>query len=231
MPGPFLLLFDVDGTLLRTDGAGLRAFNRGIEEAMGWTGALAGVSLAGMTDSAIVDSVSRRFQGRPLSAPEREKIYSRYLAALGPELARSEGYRILPGVRDFLRACHGRPHLLLGLGTGNLETGARLKLERGGLNHFFPFGGFGSDAEQREDLLRIAVRRGEARWNRTVPEDHVIIIGDTPRDVSAGKIIGAKTLGVATGPFSEACLREAGADWVFPDLTRSEPLREALALE
>ncbi len=218
MPGPLVLLFDLDGTLVRTGGAGVRAFERGFVEALGWAGALDGLSMAGRTDPSIAQEAARRRIGRDLSEPELAAVFAHYLACLPGELAAAPAYRVLPGVREFLEAHRDDPGTRLGLGTGNLEPGAHLKLARGGLDGYFAFGGYGSDARERTELLRVGIRRAEAGLGERVPPERVVVIGDTPLDIAAGRAVGARTLSVATGPYAPAVLAEAGADAVFEDL-------------
>lgn len=207
-----LLLFDIDGTLIRTDKAGMRAFNRGFFETLGWPDALSRISPAGMTDLGIARQVAMRFQGRPLTDAQTQAVFRRYLECLPDELRNSAGYRVLPGIAEFLEQQSRRPGVLLGLGTGNLESGARIKLDHGGLNPYFAFGGFGSDAEERTEVLRVAVQRAEKLSGQAWPLERVLVIGDTPLDVAAGKALGARTVGVATGPFRKEELLAAGAD-------------------
>jgi phosphoglycolate phosphatase len=229
MPAPLVLLFDLDGTLVRTGGAGVRAFERGFGEALGWPGALDGLSMAGRTDPGIAQAAALRRIGRELTETELGSVFAHYLACLPEELAATPGYRVLPGIREFLEAHARDPLTLLGLGTGNLEAGARLKLVRGGLEGYFTFGGYGSDARERPDVLRAAVRRAEARLGGRVPPERVVVIGDTPLDAAAGRAIGARTLCVATGPFTCAALAAGPADVVVPDFGERKAVDAALA--
>ena len=137
------------------------------------------------------------------------------------EVERSATYRVLPGVPELLTLLAARGDCLLGLGTGNIETGARIKLARADLNRFFAFGGFGSDAEDRTEVLRRGVARGEA-WRAGRAADgpaQVVVIGDTHLDVESGRALGARTVAVATGGESTAALAEAGPDLLLADLT------------
>lgn len=222
MTKPWVLLFDVDGTLIRTGGAGIRAMRRGFMEVLGWPDALTNVSLAGMTDMGIAHQEGRRHLGRMLTPEELEAAFARYLVCLREELDAAADFRVLPGVREFLAARHLDPRFLLALGTGNLEAGARIKLEHADLMKFFVCGGYGSDALLRPDVLRAGVRRAEALLGAPVAPERVIVIGDTPLDVAAGQAVGARTLAVATGPFAVEVLRESGASAVAPDLASPE---------
>jgi phosphoglycolate phosphatase-like HAD superfamily hydrolase len=212
-----LFLFDIDGTLIGGGGAGRRAFDRACLEVLGVDGALDGLKLDGMTDPLILEHVFTTHLGRAPREGEGEAVLARYLVHLGPEVARAP-YRIFPGVERALDRVAALPGSGVGLCTGNLAEGARLKLERGDLWRRFAFGGFGSDARQRADVVRVAIARGEAHLGTRVPKEKVWVIGDTPRDVDAAHAAGVPAVGVATGSFSVDELREAGADLAYPTL-------------
>jgi phosphoglycolate phosphatase-like HAD superfamily hydrolase len=142
-----------------------------------------------------------------------------YVTILPEEVQRSE-YTILPGILQFLEDFHGHSKLTFGLATGNVERGARIKLDRGNLNRFFPFGGFGSDAESRTELIRRAAENGIQHAGVLFHPDNVFVIGDTPRDIVAGREAGFQTVGVAAGDYSIQDLEEAGADLVLADFKR-----------
>ena len=142
-----------------------------------------------------------------------------YVRHLQDAVAVADRFRVLPGVPELLSALAGRAGLAIGLGTGNVERGARLKLDRARLNHYFPFGGFGSDCEQRSDLLRVGAARGAARLACPREACRVVVIGDTPRDVTAAQAIGAESVVVATGGHTREELRAAEPTALFDDLT------------
>ena len=217
---PSILLFDIDGTLIRSGGAGARALERAMEEALGLEKVRAGFSFGGMTDRAIF----RRMLGELGIEPSEEAIgaiLAIYPDILRQEVARAEAYAVAPGMHEALEALADAadPERAVGLGTGNIEVGARIKLERGGLNHHFAFGGFGCDAEDRAELLAAGAARGAARLGAPLEECSVLVIGDTPRDVAAAHAIGATCLAVATGGATREALAEAGADHLFDDMT------------
>jgi phosphoglycolate phosphatase-like HAD superfamily hydrolase len=203
-----LYLFDIDGTLVSGDGAGRRAFERACLEVLGVAGALADIRLDGMTDPLILDHVFTTRLSRESQASEREAVFARYLEHLEPEVARSE-YRVHDGVAEVLDLLGARG-ATLGLATGNLREGARIKLTRGDLWRRFTIGGFGSDSSDRGELVRIAMERARDR--------DAFVIGDTPRDVAGAHAAGAKAIAVATGRFSVDELSAAGADAAFPSL-------------
>ncbi|NTV51960.1 MAG: HAD hydrolase-like protein [Candidatus Firestonebacteria bacterium] len=229
MKSPLVLLFDVDGTLIRTDGAGVRAFNRGFFEVMGWENALGTFSAAGMTDMAIAHRVARWFRGSELEPEEMRRVFDRYLELLPAELAAPGGkFRVLEGIQPFLEKYSLRGDILIGLGTGNLEAGARLKLEHGGIADFFKFGGYGSDALNRDELLAVGMARAAAHAGTSILPERVVVIGDTPLDIAAGRAVGAKTLAVATGPFKLGELQAHAPDAAVADFQGAQILESCL---
>jgi phosphoglycolate phosphatase-like HAD superfamily hydrolase len=211
-----LYLFDIDGTLIGGDGSGRRAFERACLEVLGVERSLADLKLDGMTDPLILDHVFATKVGRAAIAGEAEAVLSAYVRHLAGEVAAGL-YHVKPAVDETLALLESRD-AVVGLATGNIEAGARIKLTRGDLWRRFPFGGFGSDAGDRAELVRIAVARGRARAPRHVEDDEVFVIGDTPRDVLAAHAAGAVAVGVATGSHSVDELLAAGADVAHPTL-------------
>jgi phosphoglycolate phosphatase-like HAD superfamily hydrolase len=221
-----IYLFDVDGTLLWSGRAGVRGLEAAFEKVLGIERGMEGIVCDGKTDPAIVREVlSARGRGGPESIEEILESYVKHLPGL---VSSADGYRILPGVIETLEYLHGREGILCGLATGNVEPGARAKLERGGLNKYFPVGGFGSDSEDRAELVRIAVRR--ARELLKDDRADAVIIGDTPRDVAAAHAAGVPAWGVASGHFDAAALSAAGADLVLEDLRNPETWVERTAV-
>lgn len=223
-----VLLFDLDGTLLLTGGAGRRAMEQAFEAVCGASDVLRGFSFGGMTDHLIVRTALRGI-GRPDDATTISAVLDAYLERLPDEVERSEAYRVLPGVQGLIESLHTVPGIALGLGTGNVRRGAMCKLARCGLDRFFAFGGFGCDHEDRVELLRAGARRGAAALGRSLEDCEVVVIGDTPRDVSAARDLGARCVGVGTGGHSPEELRGLGADQAFDDLTDPR-VRAALLL-
>lgn len=223
---PTVLLFDIDSTLIDNGGAGRRAMERGLEAchpgavAAGWLD----FHLGGYTDRLIVAEALRRGGVEA----DVDPVLEAYLALLEEELERArDAYLVLPGARELCEALSALDGVALGLGTGNVERGARLKLAPGALNRFFAFGGFGSDATERADVLRVGVRRGTARLGFTPERCRAVVIGDTPRDVAAGLDIGARCVAVATGGYGQDELRASGAHQVFAGL-HADGVLEAL---
>ena len=219
---PFAVyLFDVDGTLVNAGGAGRRAFERAVGDRVAPVdGQLASLRLDGMTDRLIVRE-TMRLLGRSFDDAVCDALLARYVEHLRAEI-HGPGYAVLPGVVDALELLRARG-ALVALCTGNVVEGARLKLARGGLDAFFDWGasavcGFAGDGEEREHVVRAALARTSARLGREVAPREALVIGDTPRDVSAAHAVGIPVLGVATGRYGEAELRQAGADHVAPSL-------------
>jgi len=214
---PTVLLFDVDGTLVNAGGAGKRAMAAAFEAVCQAPEAVERLDLRGMTDSAIFRDALRAI-GHRSDDGVIARLAERYLSLLPGEIARADRYEVLPGVPGLLEALGGRPELVVGLGTGNLERGARIKLEHGRIDHHFAFGGFGSDHEDRAELIRIGAARGAAALGVAATACRVVVVGDTPKDVAAARAIGAESLGVGTSNWTAAALYDAGATWAFADL-------------
>jgi len=229
--GLVLFLFDIDGTLISGDGAGRRAFERACREALGIDGALVGLKLDGLTDPLILEHVFTTRLGRPSTADESRRVLEAYVGHLGPEVA-SGAYKVHDGVAEVLDLLDERD-CVVGLATGNLVDGARIKLERGDLWRRFRFGGFGADApptqDGRTELVRVGIARGRAiLGERELQREEIVVIGDTPRDVVAAHAAGAWAVGVATGSHSVEELQRAGADAVYPTLREYLPALQGI---
>ena len=215
-----ILLFDVDGTLLSAGGADRRAVLLAFRELWGVDAAVDGMRVHGRTDPEIVEEIFLARLGKVPGAIEREQLHKRYIAHLERELTTSPGFQVLPGVPHLLETLNADPDVALGLATGNVEEAAKLKLKRADLLGRFRFGAFGSEAADRETLLRVAIERGKAHLARLADHIPVIVIGDTVLDVSAGKQLGATTVAVATGGDSWEALATAAPDHLLPDLAQ-----------
>jgi phosphoglycolate phosphatase-like HAD superfamily hydrolase len=229
---PFAVyLFDVDGTLVNAGGAGRRAFERAVSDRCGrGLPSLGGLRLDGMTDRLIARKVLEVL-GLPFDDAFCDGILARYVEHLHAEID-GPGYAVLPGVVAALEALRARGGLV-GLCTGNVVEGARLKLRRGGLDDYFEWSagavfGFAADGEEREKLVLAALRRAAARLGRPVAPRDALVVGDTPRDVAAAHHAGCRVLGVATGHYAEDELRACGADHVAPTLEHPDALRVLL---
>lgn len=215
---PTVLLFDIDGTLISTGGAGRKALELAYDALHQRADAISALRLGGMTDQAIV-RLGLEAIGAVVSEAAVAAVLQKYLEFLALEVPKIEPHKYLVhrGMREAIAA--GRKlGAAIGLGTGNVRDGARIKLQRVGLHEAFDFGGFGDDHELRPELIRRGAERGVERLGVPWARARVVVIGDTPHDVTAAHAIGATCVGVATGGFSVAQLEEAGADWAFEDL-------------
>lgn len=220
-----LFLFDIDGTLIHSFGAGQRAADRAFEELFGIRDVMNGISADGMTDPLILSRMFRKALGRDYSHDESLQFYSSYLHFLDKELSTSRKIKVLPGVRNYLRFLKKRDDCLLGLGTGNIEEGARIKLSYAGLDSFFSFGGYGSDSENREELIRTGIRKGTELVKDSSKVKDIYVIGDTPLDIIHGKGAGATTIATATGRYGIDSLKEYNPDYLINNLTAISDLK------
>lgn len=215
-----LILFDIDGTLLTTHGVASRAFRYALIEVYGRTGPIDRYDFHGRTDPQIARELLR-MDGMDDAAIEAglEDLWRIYLVGLRRGLAAPDAdTAVLPGVVPLLDALHAGGRHLLALLTGNIEEGARLKLEAADLWQRFDFGAYGSDHERRDRLPAVAVRRARERTGLQFRTRDVVIVGDTPFDVTCGRDLGVWAVAVATGKHSAAELADAGADVVLDDL-------------
>ncbi len=218
-----LLLFDIDGTLVRTAGAGRQALSQAFEELFGVAGGLEGVRLDGNTDPMIYEGLFRAHLCRSPTEEEEAQLRARYLEHLGPALElRRDGYQVMPGVRTVLAQARDAG-MGLALCTGNIEPGARLKLGPGGIEPFFPVGGFGSDSGDRWRLVELGWRRAEAHFAQRF--DRVTLFGDTERDVDAARRVGIEAVGVLAGASDGERLERARPDRLASALDDPQLLR------
>jgi phosphoglycolate phosphatase-like HAD superfamily hydrolase len=220
---PKLILFDIDGTLVSLDGAGSRSLNRAMEELLQVTDGFRDIDFGGKTDLQII----REGLGTLGLADRDDLMHSlldRYLVHLRAEVSKGRGH-VKNGVRELLATLQDLG-IYLGLLTGNAETGARLKLEPFGLNRYFPVGAFGSDSEDRNLLLPIAVQRLQESGSISVSYEHCVVIGDTPKDVECAHVHGASSIAVATGTFPLKELEKTAAELVIADLADTEKIAD-----
>lgn len=216
------ILFDIDGTLLHTGGAGAIAWQRAFLELYEVEANIEEHTHAGMTDPEIAEIVFREVLGRDGSDVERAEAIGCYLGHLADAVAESEGYFVIEGIEELLIRLV-EEGILLGVVTGNIEPAAHIKLARGDLNKYFAFGGYGSDSRSRTELTKKALERGAEISGSELDRDRTVAVGDTPRDVKAGHGAGIKVVGVATGSYSVEELKGAGADWALENVSDGFP--------
>lgn len=225
---PKLVLFDIDGTLLWSDGAGALAMRQALLEVYGTAGALEQIYMAGMTDRAIVHQALGDHEPAEIQAGWQS--FGLALARHMTQTVTERQVQACPGVLDLLNALHARhKEVLLGLATGNLAITAPIKLRAAGIEPgLFRVGGYGSDAADRNELPAIAAQRAEALTGLRFAGRNIVVVGDTPADVTCGQAVGARTVAVSTGyPFLQA-LQAAAPDVLLPDLANLETALQAI---
>jgi phosphoglycolate phosphatase-like HAD superfamily hydrolase len=218
-----IILFDIDGTLVSTGGAGAVAWRRAFEELHGIPADIGQFTDAGMTDPDVGAKTFEAVIGRPPTPIELAQVVQRRLEHLPEAVAASAGYRVLPGAPERLRQLSRDGHLL-GLITGNGDGAAFIKLARGDLMRWFTFGAYATAGLDRPGIVRQAVARGEALLGADVANAEIFVVGDTPLDIEAAHAVDCTAIAVATGHFDAAALREAGADHVLETLEEELPV-------
>jgi len=211
----YLLIWDIDGTLIRTKGTGKNAMSAAFLELYGIENAFREINMAGMLDSVIM---KKTYQAHNIANADVSKFYDRYCEILKDEIDKLQYSIACPGVKALLEKLENEGSFCNVLGTGNIERGARIKLLPDDLNRFFPTGGFGDEEIERWQVIEKAVANARNHFNRSFENSDIFIIGDTPRDIECGKKLNTKTVGVATGPHSTDELSSCGADFVFENL-------------
>jgi phosphoglycolate phosphatase len=219
-----ILLFDIDGTLVTTGGAGAVAWKRAFEELHGIPADIGVFTDAGMTDAEVGARTFEAVLHREPSPHELALLIQRRLEHLPEAVAKSKGYTVLPGLPERLRQLSHNGHLL-GIITGNGDGAAHIKLARGDLNRWFAFGAYGDIGVDRAGIVREGCHRGRAMLGSEVASSEIFVIGDTPLDVDAAHAAGCTAIGVATGHYDRAALRKAGADYVISSLKEEMPAR------
>jgi phosphoglycolate phosphatase-like HAD superfamily hydrolase len=218
-----ILLFDIDGTLVSTGGAGAVAWKRAFDELYGIPADIGEYTDAGMTDPDVGAKTFEAVLHREPTPHELAKLVQRRLEHLPEAVSESKGYKVLPGVPERLEQLSHDGHLL-GIITGNGDGAAHIKLQRANLNRWFTFGAYASAGVVRADIVRTAVQRGEAMLGEDVPNAKIYVIGDTPLDIQAAHAVDCTAIAVATGRYDRDALEEAGADHVLETLEEELPL-------
>jgi phosphoglycolate phosphatase-like HAD superfamily hydrolase len=226
-----LVLFDIDGTILHSGGAGRRAITAALGEAVGDVGAFSRIRFDGKTDPQIVaELLAAAGHDGPPAAERVAALCERYVTLLEAEFERGAGGTVLlPGILELLERLETESSVLLGLLTGNLARGAALKLTAAGIDPArFAVGAYGSDSAHRPELPAVAARRAEPHFGRVPAGSEVVIIGDTPADVHCGSGIGARAVAVATGGYTLEELAACAPHALFPDLADTDAVLAAI---
>jgi phosphoglycolate phosphatase-like HAD superfamily hydrolase len=215
-----LILWDIDGTLIASGGAGVAALQKAMHKTFYVSGLIDDIDCSGRTDPWIIRQIFAKFN-LPATRENFERLFDAYFAALPAELHNPKA-RILPGVKAILECADVFGDVAQGLLTGNIRRGAEMKLSHHRLWHHFPFGAFSDDSEVRDELGPHALRRAREKHGVDFPPDRVWVIGDTPRDIACARAIGANCLAVATGSHSAADLAAHSPEAVLQDLADPE---------
>lgn len=223
-----IVVFDIDGTLVRTGGAGRRAFVLAVEEVLGHPIDDSDFSFAGRTDVSICRGLLARGGVEEIDSGLLDRVFARYLVHLEHELTTTESFRLCAGVADLLEALSRIPEFRIGLLTGNIEIAARRKLGHMGIDRYFPFGAFGSDEEDRDLLVPVVRERAGRLYGEEAARAPVVVVGDTPLDIRCARAGGARVLAVASGTFDRAGLQPHAPDVLMDDLSRTREVIAAL---
>jgi phosphoglycolate phosphatase len=221
-PPPVAVLFDIDGTLISTGGAGAKSWKWAFQQVVGIPADIGQYTDAGWTDPEVARGTFKQVMGRDPTRQEMAALIAAYLAIIPDNVQASEGYKVLDGVYELLPELQSKG-VLLGLTTGGTEGAAHVKLGRAQLNKYFAFGGYGSDSADRVELTKKAIERGGKLVGEPLDAADVLVVGDTPRDVKAALGAGAVPVGVASHKHSEDDLRSAGAEYVIATLKDGLP--------
>ncbi len=219
MSSPTLVALDIDGTLIDLTGAGSRAINSALVEALDLSSDPPPITFAGRTDRAIIRDVFTTVRGAGPSEEELERFFDLYISHLPPEIARTP-FHPTPFAAELLGMLRSNSVVRVGLATGNIKAASRLKLESAGLGWDFDFGAFGEETDDRAELVALAFKRGVASLTEPLgPKKYsMIVVGDTPHDIEAARAVGATEVAVATGPYTLEELEELAPDLAIPDL-------------
>jgi phosphoglycolate phosphatase len=219
---PLAILFDIDGTLINTGGAGAASWRLAFDDLYGIPADIGKFTDTGMTDPAVGRKTFESVLKRDPERTEFTKLMERRNFYLHQTVQESKGYEVLPGVNELLSELieHG---YLLGLVTGNVEAAAHIKLHRANLNRFFSFGGYGSDSDDRGQLTKTALSRASQVYGEEIKRDRAFSVGDTPLDVTGAHAAGIQCVGVGSHHYSADQLREAGADYAISSLEEGLP--------
>jgi phosphoglycolate phosphatase len=216
------ILFDIDGTLVNTGGAGAASWRLAFDELYGIPADIGKFTDTGMTDPEVGRKTFESVLERKPERKEFTQLMERRLHYLHQTVAESDGYEVLPGAETLLAELIDDGYLL-GIVTGNLEAAGHIKLHRANLNRFFSFGGYGSDSPDRGELTKVALQRATLVFGEKIEPDQAFAVGDTPKDVTGAHAAGIKCVGVGSHHYDVDQLREAGADYAIASLEEGLP--------
>lgn len=225
--GHRLVLFDIDGTLISAGRAARESVMVALESVYGWSGEASMHDFSGKTDPQIVREIVAKVVGPDRCETELPRALARYLEEFSRRLT-PDAVKPKPGIPVLLARLAREPRVTLGLLTGNLERGARMKLEPPDFNRYFPFGAFGSDSADRYCLPAVALERARALTGRNFRGKEIVIVGDSIHDVACGRSLGVRSVAVATGPTPAARLAEENPDALFADFSDEEASLKAI---
>ena len=225
---PRLVLFDIDGTLITSGGAGEKALIEAMKSRFGVEEDFSGITLAGATDASIAVRLLEK-HGLKATADHVQALLEAYLGHLTHHMPLHSG-RVLPGILALLEALKVRSDACVGLLTGNVERGAEIKLRHYGVWEYFAFGAFADDHHDRNELGKFAKERAFLVAGHDFPPERIYVLGDTPRDIECGRAIRAKTVAIATGQYSLEELERHAPDFLFADLSDTRAVLSALFL-
>jgi phosphoglycolate phosphatase len=216
------ILFDIDGTLINSGGAGAASWRLAFDELYGIPADIGKFTDTGMTDPAVGRKTFESVLKREPERKEFTRLLERRNFYLHQTVRDSDGYEVLPGVDELLTKLIDEGYLL-GIVTGNVEAAAHIKLHRANLNRFFSFGGYGSDSDDRPEVTRIALKRASQVFGETIEDEQAFAVGDTPLDVTGAHGAGIQCVGVGSHKYTAEQLSEAGADWAITSLEEGLP--------
>jgi phosphoglycolate phosphatase len=224
---PLAILFDIDGTLVNTGGAGAASWRLAFDELYGIPADIGKFTDTGMTDPEVGRKTFESVLKRKPERKEFTRLMERRLHYLHQTVAESDGYEVLPGAETLLAELIDDGYLL-GIVTGNLEAAGHIKLHRANLNRFFSFGGYGSDSPDRGELTKVALQRATLVFGEEIEPEQAFAVGDTPKDVTGAHAAGIKCVGVGSHHYDVDQLREAGADYAIASLEEGLPPLKAV---
>ena len=220
-----LLIWDIDGTLLQSNGLGHRPWDKAFYELYGIPDGFKDINMAGKLDTAIIKEC---YKLHDIEGKNEEAFFERYCYNLAEDVKHDNFLTAAPGIPSLLKTLKAKGSIYSSLGTGNIERGARIKLSTDNMNDYFAVGGFGDEEKERWEVISDAIENSVKHFGINFEKSNIFVIGDTPRDIACGKKLGVKSIGVATGSHSVEQLRDCEADYVFENFVDNERFVEVV---